>query len=108
MHEAQDEDSLRAAVHASHHSISTEVQQADPSEVQPLRNGLRQSFAMESPVDGNAVLWKVDRHLVPFYFSLSLLCSIDRGGDLSSIFRVSIMVASAFLFNPSPTLLCAS
>jgi hypothetical protein len=49
------------------------------AEDQPLRDADIQTFAVQGPVDAKAVLRKVNMHLLPFFFSLALLCSIDRG-----------------------------
>jgi hypothetical protein len=38
-----------------------------------------ESFSVEAPVSEAAVMRRVDWHLLPFFFSLALLCTIDRG-----------------------------
>ena len=50
-------------------------------------DGLRQSaFETDSSaaaVDGDAVLARVSRHILPLFFSLALLNSIDRGAGIA-------------------------
>ena len=36
-------------------------------------------FSVEAPASEAAVMRKVDRHILPFFFSLALLCTLDRG-----------------------------
>ena len=37
------------------------------------------TFDVEGPLDTKAIIRKIDRHLLPLFFSLALLCSVDRG-----------------------------
>ena len=64
----------------------TEASQAldlDPAEAQPNRVPEQHTFSVQEDINGKAVLRKVDRHILPFFFSLALLCSIDRGAYLA-------------------------
>lgn len=56
-------------------------QELDLGAVEAESNGApaQHTFSVQEAIDGKAVLRKVDRHILPFFFSLALLCSIDRG-----------------------------
>ncbi len=46
--------------------------------------GATATFDVEAPISGKTVMKKVDRHILPFFFGLALLCSIDRGARCSA------------------------
>ena len=70
----------------------------NPTVAQPNGVPEQHTFSVQTAPDGKAVLRKVDRHVLPIFFSLALLCSIDRGTKLlflhsmSPILRACIMV----------------
>jgi hypothetical protein len=66
-------------LHSHDHSAAMEEHMSLSAEEQPLKDAGVQSFAVQGPVDAKALLRKVDMHLLPFFFSLALFCSVDRG-----------------------------
>ena len=53
---------------------------SDEDEVAAHHTFSHHTFSMDgAALDEKAVLRKIDSHILPFFFSMSLLCSIDRG-----------------------------
>ena len=59
--------------------------------------GSREALELEggsaAVVDGEAVIARISRHVLPLFFLLALLCSIDRGMRLSEPHRPGMKTA---------------
>ena len=59
----------------------------------------RATLHMEASSSEKAVMRKVDQHILPFFFGLALLCSIDRGALCSR------MISPTYAYSMVPLLL---
>lgn len=80
---------LNGSLHLPSHGACGSGEQ---SAAEGLRPSALEMDSSAAAMDGDAVLARVGRHILPLFFSLALLNSIDRGAGTLLIFRLSSVV----------------
>ena len=81
---------LNGSLHVPSHAACGSGGQGAGRPADGLRQSALETDSSAAAVDGDAVLARVSRHILPLFFSLALLNSIDRGAGIILISKWTV------------------